>query len=292
MNILGTGIDAINFEALSINKIENDVNVINNVQISLIDIGHYQPRKKSTITVESIQDLIDSVREHGILQPVILRVTDSERYELIAGERRLRAAIELKLDVIPAVLKNIDSQQAYAIAIIENIQREQLSLLEEAEALLKLKNDYFMSVETVAKMIGKPRTTIANLIRVATHLSSFGKELLERGDVDYGHIRAVLILEEDIQNLVLNYVVEKKLTVRATENFVRDHGYEKLLVKSDIMKETKKSSLLSDEIDIIVRNLSDKYKTNVSLKLLNNGKIRVSMDFMDIERVRRILSNC
>ena len=290
MNILGTGIDAINFETLSVNKIESDVNAIKNIQVSLIDIGHYQPRKKHAITAESIQNLIDSVREHGILQPIILRVTDTERYELIAGERRLRAALELKLDVIPAVLKHIDSQQAYAIAIIENIQREQLSLLEEAEALLKLKNDYFMSVETVAKMIGKPRTTIANLIRVATQLSSFGKELLERGDVDYGHIRAVLILEEDIQNLVLNYVVEKKLSVRATENLVRNQDYEKLLVKSDILQKTKELSLSSDEMDFMVKNLSDKYKTNVSLKLLNNGGIRVSMDFMDIERARKVLS--
>lgn len=288
MNILGTGIDAINFEALNISKIESDVNIIKNIQIDLIDIGNYQPRKKNAITVESIQDLIDSIKEHGILQPVILRCTDTERYELIAGERRLRAALELRLDEIPAVLKNIDAKQAYAIAIIENIQREQLSLLEEAEALLKLKNDYFMSVETVAKMIGKPRTTIANLIRVATHLSSFGKELLERGDVDYGHIRSVLILEEDIQNLVLNYVAEKKLTVRAAENFVREHGYDKLLTPNNCEK--KESNSLDDEsINLMARTLSDKYKTNVSLKRLSGGKIRVSMDFIDLEKVDKIL---
>lgn len=288
MNILGTGIDAINFEVLNIRKIEKDINIIKNIQIDLIDIGNYQPRKQSAITVESIQDLIDSIKEHGILQPVILRCTDTERYELIAGERRLRAALELRLDEIPAVLKNIDAKQAYAIAIIENIQREQLSLLEEAEALLKLKNDYFMSVETVAKMIGKPRTTIANLIRVATHLSLFGKELLERGDVDYGHIRSVLILEEDIQNLVLNYVAEKKLTVRATENFVREHGYDKLLTPNNYEK--KESNSLSDEsINLMVRTLSDKYKTNVSLKRLSGGKIRVSMDFIDLEKVDKIL---
>lgn len=288
MNILGTGIDAINFEALNISKIESDVNIIKNIQIDLIDIGNYQPRKQSAITDESMQDLIDSIKEHGILQPVILRCTDTERYELIAGERRLRAALELRLDEIPAVLKNIDAKQAYAIAIIENIQREQLSLLEEAEALLKLKNDYFMSVETVAKMIGKPRTTIANLIRVATHLSSFGKELLERGDVDYGHIRSVLILEEDIQNLVLNYVAEKKLTVRATENFVREHGYDKLLTPNNCEK--KESNALDDEsINLMVRTLSDKYKTNVSLKRLSGGKIRVSMDFIDLEKVDKIL---
>lgn len=288
MNILGTGIDAINFEALNISKIEKDINIIKNIQIDLIDIGNYQPRKQSAITVESIQDLIDSIKEHGILQPVILRCTDTERYELIAGERRLRAALELRLDEIPAVLKNIDAKQAYAIAIIENIQREQLSLLEEAEALSKLKNDYFMSVETVAKMIGKPRTTIANLIRVATHLSSFGKELLERGDVDYGHIRSVLILEEDMQNLVLNYVAEKKLTVRATENFVREHGYDKLLTTNNCEK--KESNALDDEsINLMVRTLSDKYKTNVSLKRLSGGKIRVSMDFIDLEKVDKIL---
>lgn len=289
MNILGTGIDAINFEDLSVNKIENDVTNIKNVQVNLIDAGNYQPRKKSAITIESIQDLIDSVREHGILQPVILRCTDSERYELIAGERRLRAALELKLDIIPAVLKNINSQQAYAIAIIENIQREQLSLLEEAEAFFKLKNDYHMSVETVAKMIGKPRTTIANLIRVATHLSSYGKELLEKGDVDYGHIRAILSLDEDIQNLILDYAIEKKLTVRATEHLVREHDYERLL-PTTILEKTKESVLLDNELNLMVKNLSEKYRTNVNLKRLSSGKIRVSMDFIDAERAMETLS--
>jgi ParB family chromosome partitioning protein len=208
MTILGSGIDAININLSGLEKLNFSENEIKNIQIDLIDCGIYQPRKSHKISDEIINELVGSIREHGILQPIIVRLSSSKRYELIAGERRLKAAIKLGFKDIPAVIKKIDEQEAFAIALIENIQRMQLSILEEAEALLKLKNDFLMSNESVALMIGKPRTTITNLIRLASNLTVFGKELLERGDVEYGHIRCVLALPDDDQNTVLNHVLE------------------------------------------------------------------------------------
>lgn len=288
MSILGTGVDALSFQSLNISKSDDALSSIKSVPLRLIKTGQYQPRRKDSISLESIQDLISSVKEHGILQPVILRYVEPESYELIAGERRLRAAKELELGSLPAVIKKIDERQAYAIAIIENIQREQLSLLEEADALLKLKDEYLISVEAVSQLIGKPRTTVANLIRVATQLSQEGRGLLEKNLVDYGHIRAVLSLEQTVQNIILNYVVAKNLSVRATENFVRERGYINL-VNDEHVKEPK-IEISRDERDDIVYNLSSKFQTKVGLKALSNGKVRVSMDFSDIDSVRKLLS--
>lgn len=288
MNILGAGIDAIQLENSSLNKLKFDDSEIKKIPIHLIEIGGYQPRKKGVITIESIQDLISSIKEHGILQPVILRYVSSEKYELIAGERRLRSARQLNLISIPAVVKHIDTQQAHAIAIIENIQREQLSMLEEAEALLKLREEYLMTVDNVAKLVGKPRTTISNLIRVASQLSDLGKELFEKGRVDYGHIRTVLVLDQSVQNSVLNFIIEKKLSVRQTEKFVREKGYEKL-INSNFSKDDSSASSLSDEYESMVRYFSNKHNLKMHYKALSNGKIRISIDFDSVDSAKKIL---
>lgn len=288
MIILGSGIDAININSSDLEKLNFSENEIKNIEIDLIDCGIYQPRKTHKISDETINELVASIREYGILQPIIVRFSSSKRYELIAGERRLKAAIKLGFKDVPAVLKKIDAQEAFAIALIENIQREQLSILEEAEALLKLKNDFLMTNESVALMIGKPRTTITNLIRLASNLTVFGKELLERGDVEYGHIRTVLVLEESIQNCVLNYVVERGLSVRQTEKFVKEKGYEKLLNPS-LLDKNQPSIVVSGEFDSIIRSFSNIHGLKAKYRILADGKIRMSIDFDNADRVKKIL---
>ena len=175
MNILGVGVDAIAVNSLRPEYEAESKCFMKNIQLSKIVIGHYQPRKTGVITKESIQDLVASIKEQGVLQPIIVRKIGDDKYELIAGERRYRSAYEANLNEIPCVIKDVSEQDAFAIALIENIQREQLSLLEESESLLKLKEEHFLSVDDVSKMIGKPRTTVANLIRVASLLSPEGK---------------------------------------------------------------------------------------------------------------------
>lgn len=224
MNILGTGVDAISVNSPQYAHEVESEHLMKNIQLSKIVIGNYQPRKIGVITQESIQDLVASIKERGVLQPIIVRKSGNDKYELIAGERRYRSAYEANLTDIPCVIKDVSEKEAFAIALIENIQREQLSLLEESEALLKLKEEHFLSVDDVSKMIGKPRTTVANLIRVAYLLSPEGKLLWERGFVDYGHIRAVIMLNHEFQNIILQYVADNKLSVRHTEALVRERN--------------------------------------------------------------------
>lgn len=290
MNILGSGIDAIHLSFTSKNESNFNENEIKKVLIDLIDIGIYQPRKSYKVSNESINDLIESVKAHGILQPIILRSTLSKRFELVAGERRLKAAIALNFKDIPAVIKKIDPQEAFALALIENIQREQLSILEEAEALLKLKNEFLMSTESIALMIGKPRTTIANLIRLASNLSLYGKDILERGELEYGHIRCVLVLPADIQDIVLNYVLEKKLSVRATEKFVSERAYESL-DKCGIQEMPEESAVISKKINHFINSCHNKPFENIKFRMLKNGSFRVSMDFNDLESFQKMLGD-
>lgn len=224
MSILGHGYNAIQLNT-EIKHAENtQTNIIQDICLNKIVIGDYQPRK-TNISLESIRDLMLSIQEHGILQPIILRESEFDKYELIAGERRYRAAVELKLSTIPCIIMKVNSKEAFAIALIENIQREQLSLYEEAEALLKLKEKYSMSIDEVAKMINRPRPTVANLIRTATMLSYNGKNLWQDGRVDYGHIRPVIVLNHEHQNIVLKHIVDKKFSVRQTETFIKEKKY-------------------------------------------------------------------
>ncbi len=256
MSILGHGYNAIQLNT-KIKRIENtETNFTQNICLNKIAIGDYQPRK-TNISLESIRDLMLSIQEHGVLQPIILRESEFDKYELIAGERRYRAALELKLSTIPCIVMKVDSKEAFAIALIENIQREQLSLYEEAEALLKLKEEYSMSIDEVAKMINRPRPTVSNLIRTAAMLSYNGKILWKEGSVDYGHIRPVIVLDHEHQNIVLRHIVDKKLSVRQTETFIKEKKYLNLpgsQIKKSISDHKSARVVFSKNIFIEINN--------------------------------------
>ena len=281
VDILGLGVNAISINSVKLE--DENHSLMKNIQSSKIVIGNYQPRKTGIITKESLHDLILSIKENGILQPIIVRPIGLEQYELIAGERRYRSAIEASLSEIPCVIKNVSKKDAFAIALIENIQREQLSLLEESEALLKLKNEHFLSVDEVSKMIGKPRTTIANLIRVASLLCPEGKIMFEQGILDYGHIRSVLILSHELQNVILQHVASNKLSVRKTELLIRDKKYFQLLTK-DVETNTEKSYVLKDDLKLISDKFSIIYGRSAKIKTLKSGQVRVSIEFQDISK--------
>ena len=250
MNILGKGINAIEVDLLNLNHEKQSGNIMKNISLAKIVLGKYQPRKHGKISKESLQDLVESIKEQGVLQPIIVREMDDEKYELIAGERRYLSALEIGLTVIPCLIKNVNEREAFAIALIENIQREQLTLLEESESLLKLKNEHFLSVDQVSKIIGKPRSTVANLIRVASLLSPECKLFWENGDVDYGHIRAAIILDHKFQNIVIQYVIDKKLSVRETEKFIKEKKYLDLL-EPQVTKINNRPLVSSDDMKIL-----------------------------------------
>lgn len=283
MSFLGKGIDAIDVNSFSLDIENHNINLSKNISVDKISIGKYQPRKKDTISKESIQDLVKSICEHGVLQPIIVRTLVNNRYELIAGERRYLSAVEAGLKEIPCIIKEVNEKDAFAIALIENIQREQLSVLEESESILKLKEQFFLSSEEVSKLIGKPRTTVANLVRVAKLLSPDGKRLLEQNMIDLGHVRAVLTLDHDIQNIVLEYVVNNKMTVRETEKIVREEAYYSLKDKSEknIPLLSKQEASLKD----VWEKMSQALNKNIQMKLLQSGKIKVSIVFENVHNV-------
>lgn len=285
MNFLGKGIDAIDVNSLHIDYENKNENFSQKVPVNQISIGKYQPRKKGSISNASIQEMVDSIKKHGVLQPIIVRILPNEHYELIAGERRYLAAIETGLNEIPCIIKNVTEKDALAIALIENIQREQLSLLEESESILKLKEEHSLSVDDVAKLISKPRTTVANLVRVASLLSREGKVLLEENKIDFGHVRAVLTLEHQFQNTILQYVATHRLSVRETEKIIREGRYNELNIELKI----KNTYAISDELTKIKHKYSAIFNKNIQLKALNSGKIKVSIEFENIAKVNEYL---
>ncbi|QEA38344.1 ParB/RepB/Spo0J family partition protein [Pistricoccus aurantiacus] len=186
--------------------------------LSQLSRGKYQPRRD--IQPEALEELADSIRAQGVMQPIVVRPVGEARYEIIAGERRWRAAQLAELDVIPAVIREVSDQVALALALIENIQRENLNPVEEAAALKRLLDEFSLTQQQVADTVGRSRAQVANLLRLLS-LDPEVQTLLERGDLDMGHARALLGLSGAKQRKAAREVVDKDLTVRATEALVK-----------------------------------------------------------------------
>lgn len=217
---LGRGLDAllgIGADKPSQDELNGDQ--FRTLPVDLIQRGRYQPRLD--IKAESLQELADSIKAQGVVQPVVVRpLADTGRYELVAGERRWRAAQLAGLHEIPAVVKVIPDRSAMSIALIENIQREQLNPLEEALALQRLIGEFAMSHQDVAEAIGRSRAGVSNLLRLL-ELEPEVKEMLDGAELEMGHARALLALPRAQQLQVAREVAGKGLSVRATEKLVR-----------------------------------------------------------------------
>jgi len=197
---------------------QNSVQGLKELPVEFLQRGQYQPRKD--MNPAALDELAESIRRQGIMQPIMVRPLSKDSYEIIAGERRWRAAQLAGLDAVPVIVKTISDEDAIALALIENIQREDLNAMEEALALTRLQQEFGYSQKEVAEAVGKPRSTVANLMRL-TALQPEVAVLLERGDIDMGHGRALLGLEGSNQLEVARLVVGKGLTVRQTEALVR-----------------------------------------------------------------------
>ena len=188
------------------------------IPIEFIQPGKYQPRVY--FAEESIAELSDSIKAQGIIQPIVLRPIANDCYEIIAGERRWRAAQLAGLAKVPAVIRTVDDDSALAMSLIENIQREDLNPLEEANALQRLIDDFQFTHQEVADAVGKSRSAVTNNLRL-TQLSPPVAEMLVAGDLEMGHARALLTLEAKEQVVVAKQVVARGLNVRQTEELIR-----------------------------------------------------------------------
>jgi ParB family chromosome partitioning protein len=195
-----------------------DDTVLKELPVDLIQRGKYQPRRD--MEPESLRELADSIIAQGVMQPIVVRPISDTRFEIIAGERRWRATQLAGLDVIPAVVRDVSDQAAIAMALIENIQREDLNPIEEAASLQRLQREFELTQQEVATAVGKSRSTVANLLRLMT-LQEDVRRLVEHGDLEMGHARALLGLEGTDQSQAARTVAGKGLTVRQTEALVR-----------------------------------------------------------------------
>jgi len=225
---LGRGLDAL----LGDVSVKEEKHHLQTLPIEYMQRGKYQPRKD--INPEKLQELADSIKVQGIIQPIVVRQIAHEKYEIVAGERRWRAAQLAGLTQVPIVIKEIDDRAAMAIALIENIQREDLNPLEEAEALRRLLDEFDMTHQQIAEAIGKSRTTVTNLLRLMD-LHPDVKKLLLNNQLEMGHARALLSLDGLKQVALANKVVKEGLTVRATERLVKESHAEPKIPKIKVI---------------------------------------------------------
>ncbi|MBS9403350.1 ParB/RepB/Spo0J family partition protein [Halomonas sp. TRM85114] len=242
--------------------------------------GKYQPRRD--IQPEALEELADSIRAQGVMQPIVVRPIGESRYEIIAGERRWRAAQLAELDTIPAVIREVSDEVALALALIENIQREDLNPVEEAMAFKRLLEDFALTQQQVADAVGRSRAQVANLLRLLA-LDPEVQTLLERGDLDMGHARALLALSGAKQRKAAHEVVNKDLTVRDTEALV------KRLVAGDTAKPTTPSP--SPDVACLETRLGEVLGAPVKIQHGRSGKGRVTIRYASLDELDGILEH-
>lgn len=243
--------------------------------------GKYQPRRD--FHPEALEELADSIRSQGVMQPIVVRAVDEQRYEIIAGERRFRAAKLAELDVIPAIVRDVDDDAALALSLIENIQRENLNAVEEALALKRLGDEFALTQQQIADTVGKSRTQVANLLRLLT-LESEVQTLLERGDLDMGHARALLALPGGQQTSVARDVVNRDLTVRATEALVKS-----VMAQAEAPAKKPQSQSVSPDVARLETRLSEQLGAPVSIKQGKKGKGALTIRYSSLEELDGIL---
>lgn len=277
---LGRGLDAL---LSSIQEVQEQPakhhNELQQLPIEHIQRSPYQPRR--LFQPEALEELAASIRVQGIIQPLVVRKTSSGFYELVAGERRWRAAQLAGLDKVPALVREIADEAAMAIALIENIQRKNLNAMEEASALQRLLDEFQMTHQQVADSVGKSRTAITNLLRLLS-LNDDVKVLLESGKLEMGHARALLGLSGKSQSDAAQIVVNKQLSVRETENLVR-----KLQAPTQVKSLTRS---LDPDIIKLQNQLSDQLGAQIKVQHSAKGSGKVVIHYNNLDELDGILN--
>ncbi len=254
--------------------------MIENVSVDQLSPGQYQPRKR--FDEESLQELADSIIEQGLMQPVIVRKVENN-FEIIAGERRWRAAKLAKLDTIPVIVRDINDRTASIIALIENMQRVDLSSIEEAEGIKKMIDEFGMTHEEASDAVGKSRSAVSNLLRLL-QLTDFVKDKLNSGDIDMGHARALISLSADQQNMVCQKIINEKLSVRKVEELIQS-GITKVNNKK-ISKVNNKNN----DIEILQKDFSDRLGFPVTIENKNNNSGLIKIKYRNLDELDILLN--
>lgn len=248
--------------------------------VEFLSRGRYQPRRD--MDPEALQELADSIKAQGILQPIVVREIGEQRYEIIAGERRWRAAQLAQLDKVPALIRDFSDEAAIALALIENIQREDLNPLEEALAMQRFAEEFKLTHQEVADAVGKSRAAVSNLLRLLG-LNEEVKRSLAHGDLDMGHARALLALTSAQQLLAARQIIDKGMTVRQAESLVRQLLAEKPMVGGE------------RKPDPNVRQLQDRLSSQlgavVKIDCNAKGKGRLVISYNSLDELDGILAH-
>ncbi|MFT6449756.1 MAG: ParB family chromosome partitioning protein [Oleispira sp.] len=308
---LGRGLDALLGDALAHNKTATDAagttevqevsikpsetsaaipeNGIKHLPVEFIQPGQYQPRKD--MHQEALEELAASIKAQGLMQPIVIRPLSSNvagkdaRYEIIAGERRWRATQLAGLDTVPVIIRDVPDDAAIAMALIENIQRENLNSMEEAQALHRLQHEFELTQQEVGDAVGKSRATVANLLRLM-QLNDDVKILLERGDIEMGHAKALLGLQDQKQSEAARHVVAKDMTVRQTEAYVRNQQDE-----SKFGDQTKEKTRPNPDIQRLERTLGERLGANVAIQHSAKGKGKLVINYSNLDELDGILAH-
>ncbi|PPC91562.1 MAG: chromosome partitioning protein ParB [Methylobacter sp.] len=271
---LGRGLDALLGDLSNPEKPQGSIQVL---PIEFLQRGKYQPRQD--MDPAKLQELADSIKAQGVIQPVVVRKLNADKYEIIAGERRWRAAQLAGLQEIPVVVKDMDDRAAMAVALIENIQREDLNPLEEAGALKRLLDEFAMTHQQIADAVGKSRAAVTNLLRLLELAPEVKKYLLNK-DLEMGHARALLSLEPARQVSIAGKIVKEGLTVRAAERLAKTNPPAAIEAKA-VDQDTRR---LQDE-------LTAKLGAKVSIEHKANGTGKMVINYSSLEELDGILAH-
>lgn len=264
-------------------EVQSSKEELKQLPIEFLQPGQYQPRKD--MHPEALEELAASIKAQGIMQPIVVRplstVAADTKYEIIAGERRWRAAQMAGLHEVPAIIREVPDEAAIAMALIENIQRENLNPMEEAVALHRLQEEFELTQQQVAEAVGKSRVTVTNLLRLM-NLNEDVKTLLEHGDIEMGHAKVLLGLQNQDQTEAAKQVVSKGLTVRQTEALVRAWHEP----KSDSPKLSK-----NPDIQRLESNLGERLGAKVELKHNAKGKGKLVINYSSLDELDGILDH-
>ena len=259
-----------------------DVNgTLKELPIEFMQRGKYQPRRD--MHPEALEELADSIKSQGVMQPIVVRpLGEPNRYEIVAGERRWRASQIAGMDTIPAVIRDLPDESAIVMALIENIQREDLNPVEEALALKRLQDEFELTQQEVAESVGKSRTAVTNLLRLL-NLTDDVRRMLEHGDLEMGHARCLLTLDDAKQKVLARTIVAKGLSVRQAESLARKAQQE----------------ISGDELDIPVdkdlrnleENLAEHIGVPVSIQHTAKGKGKLVLKYNNLDELDGILNH-
>ncbi|URZ87477.1 ParB/RepB/Spo0J family partition protein [Floricoccus penangensis] len=254
---------------------------IKKIKISDITANPYQPRLN--FNEEKLEELAKSIRENGILQPIIVRKSGVFGYQILAGERRFRASIIAGLDEIPAIVREISDQKMMTLSILENLQRDDMTAIEEAKAYKNLVDKTDMTHQEIAQTLGKSRPYVSNMIRILNLPMSILR-LLDENLISPGHARVLLSLDnKNDQEKIAKQIITDKISVRQLENIVSS-----IKEKNNQEKKSKNKNIFSKEIEEI---LSRKFGINVSIKNIGNSKGKIEIPFSNLEELNRIIDD-